>query len=396
VLAASAETFADPAIRAALGETGTVAVVLREGAIGASGFVDGFEHVRLDSDYRALPDGAVEILTSGTTGEPKRIAHSVATVEKAAMSEIGVMADVEAHVEPQRRNAPFVMPYPISTAASFHLFHSVVSGRCVVLMEKFKLQGWIRAMQKHRPPAAYVPPAGVRMLLEAELPAQAFAGTLVIRTGGAPLEREAIIRLQDKYGLRVTPQYGATEYCGVVTWWPMVEAEQFHRVKLGSVGRARPDAALRIVSAQSGEPLPVGEIGLLEVQVARVGAGWMRSTDLASIDEDGFLFIRGRADDAINRGGFKILPEPLADVLRLHPAVRDAAVVGLPDARLGEVPVAAVELRDGVPAPSEAELFAHLRRHVPAFQVPVKIRIVAALPRNAMQKVVRTQVRELF
>src|SRR5690606_26556106 len=110
----------------------------------------------------------------------------------------------------------------------------------------------------------------------------------------------------------------------------------------GAMGRALPGVALR-----------TGEDGRLEALAPGLGDDWIRTTDLAEIDADGFVFHRGRADGAIVRGGFKILPESLAEVLHRHPAVREAAVVGADDPRLGQVPVAAVELRAGAAEPSE-------------------------------------------
>jgi acyl-coenzyme A synthetase/AMP-(fatty) acid ligase len=130
--------------------------------------------------------------------------------------------------------------------------------------------------------------------------------------------------------------------------------------------------------------------------VARIGTDWIRTTDLASLDSDGFLFLHGRADAAINRGGFKIVPEDVAAVLKTHPAVADAAVVGVPDRRLGEIPVAAVELRAGASAQTEETLKDFARSKLLAYQVPVKVRIVAALPRNASMKIAIAEVRALF
>jgi acyl-coenzyme A synthetase/AMP-(fatty) acid ligase len=114
------------------------------------------------------------------------------------------------------------------------------------------------------------------------------------------------------------------------------------------------------------------------------------------VDDDGFVFITGRSDNAINRGGYKVAPETVADALRRHPAVLDAGVVGLPDDRLGEVPVAAVELRAGLSAPSPDELRDFARRHLLAYQVPARIVVTDALPRNASLKIVGPAVRDLF
>lgn len=121
----------------------------------------------------------------------------------------------------------------------------------------------------------------------------------------------------------------------------------------------------------------------------------MRTTDLASIDEDGFLTLHGRADGAINRGGFKILPETVRAVLISHPAVRDAGVVAVPDRRLGEVPFAAVELRPGK-AVTETELKDLVRNQLPAHHVPVSVLVVDELPRTPSLKVSVPAVTALY
>jgi acyl-coenzyme A synthetase/AMP-(fatty) acid ligase len=128
----------------------------------------------------------------------------------------------------------------------------------------------------------------------------------------------------------------------------------------------------------------------------RIGPEWIRTSDLALIDADGFLFHRGRADGAIMRGGFKLLPETIERALLLHPSVSSAAVVGLPDARLGQVPVAAVQIRPGVSRPTISELELHLRDHVYATHIPVAWRLVEDLPRTASLKVDGLAVRGLF
>src|SRR5262249_17100925 len=146
--------------------------------------------------------------------------------------------------------------------------------------------------------------------------------------------------------------------------------------KRGSVGRASPGVQLRVVDPDTGDELPVGEIGQLEVLPARrpLGApdGWMRTTDLASIADEGYLYIHGRADDVIIRGGFKVSTGEVEEVLREHPGVRDAAVVGLPDPRLGEVPGAAV-VRARDTDVDAAALVAWVKDRLPPYKVPVKV-----------------------
>jgi acyl-CoA synthetase (AMP-forming)/AMP-acid ligase II len=147
------------------------------------------------------------------------------------------------------------------------------------------------------------------------------------------------------------------------------------------------------VHPETGEPLPADEVGLVEI---RSGDGpWHRTTDLGRIDADGFVWITGRSDDAILRGGFKVMPADVVRVLVAHPAVREACVVGLPDPRLGQVPVAAVELCEGAEIDPQA-LRDFARTQLAAYQVPAEIRIVPALPRTPSLKVSQPEVRALF
>jgi long-chain acyl-CoA synthetase len=108
------------------------------------------------------------------------------------------------------------------------------------------------------------------------------------------------------------------------------------------------------------------------------------------------LFLHGRADDAINRGGFKILPEEVAAVLRRYPGVRDAAVIGRPDARLGQVPVAAIEMMPGVPTPRPELIEAFAREHLTAYMIPKEFRFVETLPRTASLKISRPELKAML
>ena len=139
------------------------------------------------------------------------------------------------------------------------------------------------------------------------------------------------------------------------------------------------------------------EQGLLEVKPGQLGADaeWMRTTDLARIDADGFLWILGRADQAIIRGGFKVMPDDVRTALEGHPAVRGAAVVGRPDERLGETPVAMVELRAGATAQA-GDLVDYLRTRLARYEIPTDIAIVDAIPRTASGKPDLTAVGDHF
>jgi acyl-CoA synthetase (AMP-forming)/AMP-acid ligase II len=120
---------------------------------------------------------------------------------------------------------------------------------------------------------------------------------------------------------------------------------------------------------------------------------WVRTNDLGTVDDAGFVWIHGRADDVINRGGFKIFPAELEDCLESHPQVREAVVFGVSDERLGEVPVAVVVTAGNVGA---QELIAWTRTRVPGYKVPVRVQITDAIPRNSAMKILRKQVRAEF
>jgi long-chain acyl-CoA synthetase len=131
------------------------------------------------------------------------------------------------------------------------------------------------------------------------------------------------------------------------------------------------------------------------VKPAQLGpnAEWIHTTDLARIDADGFLWILGRADQAIIRGGFKVMPDDVRAALESHPAVQGAAVVGRPDDRLGETPVAMVELRTPVDAD---ELTGFLRGRLSGYEVPTEIAVVEAIPRTPSGKADLQAVRRHF
>jgi acyl-CoA synthetase (AMP-forming)/AMP-acid ligase II len=147
----------------------------------------------------------------------------------------------------------------------------------------------------------------------------------------------------------------------------------------------------------AGAQRPANEQGLLEVKPAQLGADadWMRTTDLARIDDDGFVWILGRADQAIIRGGFKVMPDDVRAALEGHPAVRGAAVIGRPDPRLGETPVALVELRpDG--NTDAGELTQFLQTRLARYEIPTEIAITDTIPRTPSGKPDLRAVRAWF
>lgn len=337
----------------------------------------------------SLGPGGLHILTSGTTGPPRRVPVPTRVLQHT------VLTMTVGHT-PAPDDPPELVYWPFGSIGVCQLLAAPYSGRRMVLLEKFSVEEWVRAVKTYRVKRAGVQPAIVRMLLDADIPKEDLASLEYLPGGSGPLEPDLREAFERRYGIPLLWAYGATEFAGSVCAWTPELYRQHGAAKRDSVGRPLPGVEVRVVDAESGADVPPDDIGLLEARVGVIGPSWIRTTDLASMDADGFVTLHGRADGAINRGGFKILPETVRKVLVAHPAVRDACVVGVHDPRVGEVPFAAAEVQCGMSAPSEAELKDWVRESLPSHHIPVAIRIVDALPRNAALKVRPSDVAALY
>jgi long-chain acyl-CoA synthetase len=339
-------------------------------------------------------DIAVLMMTSGTTGRPKRVELTYDRMT-AAFGAAGLVFD-EAH-EPRLRSRTDILWASLAHISGlyFAVAH-VVEGRSVALLEKFEVGAWVELVSRHRPGYVRLAPTALRMVLQAEVSPETFQSVRAVGSGTAPLPPELAEEFEDRYGIPVLGTYGATEFAGAIAGWTLKDKKQWGPRKRGSVGRAHHGIELRIVDQETGDVLPTGQAGLLEARGGQLPAAegtWLRTTDLATVDDDGFLFIRGRADDAINRGGFKIPPSVIEEALATHPAVDEASAVALPDDRLGQVPAAAVTLLS--PA-TEEELMQYLAGRLTRYQRPVAIKVVDQLPRTPSLKISRALVREHY
>lgn len=339
------------------------------------------------------PGVAVRMLTSGTTGPPKRVDL---TYDMLARSIIG--ADFEKSVAPtQVRSGVAIVNAPlVHIGGVFRVLQCVVDARPFALLERFELRRWAAAVRKHRPGAVSLVPAALRTVLHSDLTRDDLSSIRVVTSGTAPLSADDADAFTAKFGIPVLTSYAATEFGGGVAGWSLADYQEYWQTKRGSVGRATLGAQLRVVG-DDGTPLASDEVGLLEVKPGQLGAGadWIRTTDLARIDADGFLWVLGRADQAIIRGGFKVIPDDVRAALENHPAVQGAAVVGFAHDRLGETPVAMVELRPGASVDPD-ELGEFLRSRLAGYEVPTDIAITDAIPRTPSGKPDMTAVRDYF
>ncbi|MGB8364945.1 MAG: class I adenylate-forming enzyme family protein [Rhizomicrobium sp.] len=355
--------------------------------------VPGFERARPDFVADTPLEPQIEILTSGTTGPPKQFPISYAMIATyLAGTNLMVGGEKDYSQEP-----PFALFMPLGNISGIYsTVPTMLKGLRVVLFERFSLEKWHDYVRRYQPVASGVPPAAVQMLLDANIPPEDISSIKTMGIGAAPLDPTVHRAFEERYNIPILLSYGATEFGGPVTAMTADLHAHWGKAKFGSVGRTIGGAQLRIIDPETEEVLRPGQEGILEVISPRIGPGWIRTSDIAVIDEDGFLFHRGRADGAIMRGGFKILPETIERALLLHPAVSAAGVVGVADKRLSQVPGAAIQLRPESETPSIAELESHLRQHVLATHIPVHWRFVDALPKTLSFKVDRPAVKRLF
>jgi long-chain acyl-CoA synthetase len=346
-----------------------------------------------DCVIQGRPGVAVRMLTSGTTGPPKRIDL---TYDMLAHSVLGPDADRVSAPTELRRGVAVVNSPLVHIGGVFRILQCVAEGRAFVLLERFELDRWVQAVREHQPRAVSLVPTALRMVLHSNVPREDLASIRAVTSGTAPLSADDCDAFTEKYGIPVLTSYAATEFGGGVASWTLADHQKYWRDKRGSVGRANPGAQVRVVG-DDGAPLPPGQIGLLEVKPAQLGPAtdWMRTTDMARLDTDGFLWIVGRADQAIIRGGFKVMPDDVRGALESHPAVAGAAVIGRRDERLGETPVAMVELRTPRSADTAA-LVAYLRNRLARYEIPAEIAIVAELPRTPSGKPDLSAIRRHF
>lgn len=347
-------------------------------------------------DYlRSAGDGGIMMLTSGTTGAPKHVALRRSTIEAAA---IGSMTSMGYSPNGNEKPPHFVtvLAFPLGNISGvYNSVPTAAVGATLCLLEKFSVEGYADLVRRYPQQIIGMPPAGIKMMLDANLPSDLFGGATHCMTGSASLDPDVQEAFERKFGLPVYTSYGATEFGGMIACWSRADHENHWRQKRGAVGRALPGAHIRVVDPASGDPLPPGSLGRLETQVDRIGPDWLSTNDLAVIDEDGFLFIKGRADDVITRGGFKIDPVTVNSALEQHPAVAEAETLGRADARLGQVPVSAVVLYPGQEVTTD-DLTAFVRERIVGYAVPVEIRLVDAIPRNPSFKVDRRELAKLL
>jgi long-chain acyl-CoA synthetase len=371
----------------------------REHLLSAGGaqFVDDPDGIRPTGRGRAeLPDGTAFVTwTSGTTGAPKPIRHGHA--EYLELLDRVLVPLRGGGTAPAAPPTPNLVPVALAlNAGIYNVLFGWRAGAAVVVLGRFTPAEFAATVGRWGIRSTVLPPAAIAMLADAS-DVTDLSPLRYVRSVTAPLSPLAARRFSDKFSVTVLNGYGQAEL-GEVIGWTAADARE-HPDKVGAVGRAHPGVDVRIAEP---DDTGTGRLLVRPPQRAKAGGdedpfagrvdadGYVDTGDLARIDAEEFVWIEGRAGDVINRGGNKVFPEAVEEVLLLHPAVREAAVVEHPDERLGEVPVAYVV----VDAPVEdAELDAWCREHLVAYKVPVAFHRVGDIPRTDVGKIRRSALR---
>ncbi|MHB8465476.1 MAG: class I adenylate-forming enzyme family protein [Acidimicrobiales bacterium] len=355
----------------------------------------------LDSAQTYEPASAFVLWTSGTTGAPKAIVHTHDGYLEILDRVLGPLRGTASSAPAaQRRPSPNLIPVPLTlNSGIYNTLFGLRAGAAIVLMERFETAAFATLVRRFEIRSTVLPPAAITMLND-DARITDLIPLRYVRSITAPLSPRQARRFTEKFTTFILNGYGQAEI-GEVIGWTAADAKE-HPEKIGAVGRAHAGVDLKLVD-ERGDLVEPGQPGLLRVRPPTRAAGYaggeslqdrvdaegfVDTGDVATIDEDGFVWIEGRAGEVINRGGNKLYPGDIEEVLRLDPAVKEAAVVGVPDERLGEVPVAFVT-GDAV---SSERLDALCRQHLAPYKVPVAFHHVDALPMNEAGKVLRREL----
>lgn len=348
---------------------------------------------------RDRSDLAALLYTSGTTGRSKgaMITHENLSSNALTLSEYWGFSsnDVLLHA------LPIFHVHGLFVA----LHTALLNGATMLWHAKFDLE----AVLTDLPSASVmmgVPTFYTRLLGSPKFTRDSVRNMRLVISGSAPLLAETHVEFEERTGLQILERYGMTE-AGMITSNPYREGERL----AGTVGYALPGIVVRVRSPE-GEALPEGEPGVLEVKGPNIFSGYWRNPektredfradgyfitgDVATMGKDGRVTIVGRAKDLIISGGFNVYPKEIETEINLLPGVDESAVIGCPHPDFGEGVVAVVTGKDGGPMPTEAGIIGALADRLAKFKLPKRVFVVGTLPRNAMGKVQKAELRKQY
>ena len=386
--------------RSALGHLAHV-IATTQDLDGALQFRDLLQHEAAPVVDMQPNDLAIMLFTSGTAGSPKA----------AMLSHGNLQSNLDQLAQVRRLDHTDVV---FGVLPLFHIFglnvvlaYSLMRGASLVLIERFDPMTAIETIRDRKVtliPGA--PPLWMAFEQMPTLPKDSFASVRIALTGASKMPEHTTRALFERYGLLVTEGYGLTECAPVVTTTTNVE-KTTALTKIGSIGRVLPGVEVRLVD-ESGENALRGDAGEIWVRGPNVflgyfedpqataraltDDGWLRTGDIAVIDDDGFFYLVDRAKDLIIVSGFNVYPAEVEEAIREHSAVAQAAVVGVEHPHSGEAVRAYVVLRPNEHLDEDA-VIDHCRARLARYKCPTKVLFVSQLPVGATGKVLRRELR---
>ena len=394
------------------GELGTVNQFVGIGGPGASGWND--YHVWVDKQPASPPGDDItadhdllQMYTSGTTGRPKGavLTHNNLTTN---LLQTSPSMDLD-------RDDRFLIVAPLyHLAAAFCSFRTASSGACMYIQEEFNPIEVVRILSEEKISWSLLVPAMIQACLVAvpDVARRSYKHLNCIGYGASPIAEETLRRAMDVFKCDFMQAYGMTELspcASILTPSDHLRGLGSKPELLMSAGRAIPGTDMRIVD-EDDQPLPNGTMGelvvrgpqvmkgywnLLEETAEAVRDGWMHTGDAGTMDDEGYVYLQDRVKDMIVSGGENVYPRVVEEVLFKHPAIADAAVIGVPDDQWGETVKAVVVLREGVSATPE-EIIDFCRGQLGGFELPRSVDLVTGLPRGAAGKVLKRELREPY
>ena len=349
-------------------------------------------------------DDVIQLYTSGTTGLPK----GVRLTNRNYLSLLELLVPSGGLNYHPGETSLAAMPFFHVAGVNVALIAMASGARSAILRDAAP-QLILETISKERVNHAFLAPALIQMLMQSPSVGAADLSSMRSLTYGAsPISDDLLKHASTRFGCELVQLYGMTETCGAGTFLPYADHDPA-RGKLRSCGVAWPSLGLKIVAAD-GMEIPRGAVGEVAIRspvvmkgywnkpdatAAAIPDGWMRTGDAAYMDEDRYVFIYDRVKDMIVTGGENVYPAEVENALFGHPAVGDAAVIGVPDDNWGEAVKAIVVLKPGAPQDT-ADIIAWARARIANFKTPKSVDFVDAIPRNLSGKILRRELREPY
>ena len=391
-------------------------ITLEEGTDGKLDYENLLVCASMDEVSCEIGDDDITILmyTAGTTGRPKGVPQT----------HNGFASYVLENVEPAN---PEIEEKNILTVPLYHIagiqamLAAVYGGRTLVLMRQFEVKEWMQTVQDQQATRAMLVPTMLKWVIDdPDFTNYNLTSLQVITYGAAPMPVEVIKKaIQEMPWVRFINAFGQTETASTITALGPEDhvlegSEAEIEIKItrlaSSIGKPLSDVEVKIVD-DKGNSLPVTEVGEILARGPRImqgywndeqktsqvltDDGWLRTGDKGWMDQDGYVYLAGRGDDMIIRGGENISPEEVENVLYAYPKIEEAAVIGVPDSDWGQQPRAVVVLKNGQQA-SEDDIVEFCRSKLAGFKRPRSVIFVDELPRNQLGKLIKKDIREQY